>query len=118
MRKFNDENIDIFVKDLEEITDKITKILDENENLSFEESENLSNLYKMRKVIADNLNEYLNTEDRKSSLNENENWRNWLKDFTERDKRNLERLDKAKNDAKSDISALMKKKALLIYTKK
>jgi hypothetical protein len=109
MQKYDE--IKKILKITEDITDNISKALNNDNN---RDSEAISKLYLKRKKYLDELNDSIHN-NLDITENENLNLKERLKNLTEKDSYNIKKLEDISKETGNDIKNLMNKKALLIY---
>lgn len=109
------DRIEKILKFLEDVTDNISKVINESEE---NDRKDFGALYKKRKDKIEELNNLIKTEEGKKFIeNANNNWIERINNLTLKDKKNLEKLEKLTQDKGNKLKKLIKSKSVLIYKK-
>ncbi|OGU38535.1 MAG: hypothetical protein A2X61_08075 [Ignavibacteria bacterium GWB2_35_12] len=111
-------NIEEMLDKIEGNTDKIADILACEGRLDIEQIKELSNLYDKRQEMLDGLKEWYKTEEAIEYFKKKENtFEKRITAITDKDKKQLDNIEKRANDLKSKLKEMRKQKSVLIYSK-
>jgi hypothetical protein len=118
MQKFDDVLLEKIFGGLEIITEKISLLLSAKEFVESDDINNISELYKKRKLLLNNLDTWFQNENSKKYVNLNlDLWGKRLDNLIQNDKENVAKIENNTKNIGNKLRELIKKKSLLVYTK-
>lgn len=109
------ENIKKKLKFVEELTDKISRLLEKDEG---KEDKEINELYKQRRKAVEELREMIISGEAKKFIEDPDNlWNERIASIMEKDKINMDKLEKRTKGIGEKLKNIYKQKNLLIYKK-
>jgi len=110
-------NIEEMLDKIERNTDKIAEILAFHGRLDMEQIKELSILYDSRQKMLDELEKWYKTKEAVEYFKKNKNsFDKRITSITEKDKKQLDIIEKRAKDLKSKLKEMNKQKSVLIYS--
>jgi len=110
-------NVEEMLNKIERNTDKIAEILAFHGRLNSEQIKELSNLYDKRQEMLDELKKWYKTEEALIYFKKDKDkFDKRITSITEKDKKQLDNIEKRAKDLKSKLKEMNKQKSVLIYS--
>ncbi|MBI5325009.1 MAG: hypothetical protein HZB41_07040 [Ignavibacteriae bacterium] len=111
-------DIEDVLNKIESNTERIAKILAFDGRLEIEKIKELSSLYDVRQEMLEGLADWYKTDEATNFFKDNKKeFDSRIKKITEKDKKQLDNIEKRANDLKTKLKEMRKQKSVLIYSK-